>query len=71
MRFSSTDTLRLTQILKSKKKVTFSKRAKFFFRQWKRNETKVVEEYCWPITRVAGRSGCGRSGTNQCAGVWV
>jgi hypothetical protein len=33
-----------------------------FLRVWKRNETRVEEEYCWVITQAAGRSCCGRSG---------
>jgi hypothetical protein len=33
----------------------------FSLRVLKRNETEVEEEYCWAITRAAGRSYCGRS----------
>jgi hypothetical protein len=28
----------------------------FSLREWKRNETKVAEEYCWAVTHTAGRS---------------
>jgi hypothetical protein len=31
-------------------------------REWKRNETKMPEEYCWATTQAMGRSRCGRSG---------
>jgi hypothetical protein len=32
----------------------------FFLLEWKHNEEKVAEEYCWVITQAAGRSCCGR-----------
>jgi hypothetical protein len=28
--------------------------------EWKRNETKVAEEYCWAITQAAVKSCCSR-----------
>jgi hypothetical protein len=35
----------------------------FSSHDWKRSETKLVEEYCWAIIQAAGRSYCGRSGS--------
>ena len=43
----------------------FETRAEFFLAEkWKRNGTKLAEEYCWAITKAAGRSRCGRSGSS-------
>jgi hypothetical protein len=45
--------------------LTFFLRApNFSLQEWKRNETKVEEEYCWAITQAMGRSCCGRSGSS-------
>jgi hypothetical protein len=47
------------------KEITFLKREpNFSFRCWKRNEKKVVEEYCWAITQAERRSRCSRSGSS-------
>jgi hypothetical protein len=32
----------------------------FSLLEWKHNEEKVAEEYCWVITQAVGRSCCGR-----------
>jgi len=44
----------------------FLKRVPNFFSsgEWKRNERKVAEEYCWTITQAAGRSRCERPGSS-------
>jgi hypothetical protein len=36
----------------------------FSLREWKRNEKKEAEEYCWAITQAAGRPYRGRSGSS-------
>jgi len=49
-----------TQHLKKKKKVItrFKRAPNFSSRKRKRNETKVMEEYCWAITQAAGPPCC-------------
>jgi len=37
---------------------------KLSLREWKRNEKKEAEEYCWAIIQAAGRSYRGRSGSS-------
>jgi hypothetical protein len=54
---------RLTKFLNSTARievVTFSKSERnFSSRDWKSNETKVTEEYCWAITQAVVRESCG------------
>jgi hypothetical protein len=42
----------------------FKTSSKFSLAEWKFNETKVVEEYCWMITQEAGQSYCIQSGSS-------
>ena len=38
----------------------FKRAPKFSLYEWKRDEPKVAEEYCWAITQLAGRSSSGQ-----------
>jgi hypothetical protein len=49
---------------KIKIKNIFYTPAKRSLRELKRKQKKAVGEYCWAITQAAGRSSCGRSGSN-------
>jgi len=43
----------------------------FLLCEYKHNEKKMEEEYCWAITQAAGQSCCGPSGSTLCVGVWI
>ena len=64
-RHSPTDAISDLSNLKNKKKAFFFKLEPYCsFRGWKRNETKLAQEYCWAITQAARRSCCAWAGSN-------
>jgi hypothetical protein len=49
---------------KVKTETAFSKGVPYFsLRKWRRIDIYLAEEYCWAMTRAAGRTFCGRSGS--------
>jgi hypothetical protein len=65
-RFKSRN-FRLRRLQKSKKEIEivfFKHVPNFSLRELKHSEMKMVQEYCWAITQVAGRSRCGRLGSS-------